>query len=124
MMYRAFQRRFMRELAVAALVVAMAACGGSSSTGVGLCGQSGANANLNATDSKVFSPNGTTITHGQSVCWQNNGTLTHSVTADNGTSFNGTIGPGQTFVQAFPTAGAFPYHCIYHTGMTGTVTVN
>jgi plastocyanin len=122
MMYRAFQRRFMRELAFTALVVAMAACS-SSSTGTGACGQSGANANVNATDSKVFSPNGTTITHGQSVCWQNNGTLTHSVTADN-TSFNGTIGPGQTFVQAFPTVGSFSYHCIYHPAMTGTVTVN
>lgn len=113
----------MRQLGFAALVVAMAACS-SSSTGVGSCGQSGANANVNATDSKVFSPSGTTITHGQSVCWQNNGTATHSVTADNGTSFNGTIGPGQTFVQAFPTAGSFPYHCTFHTGMAGTVTVN
>src|SRR5260370_34820305 len=103
MMYRAFQRRLMRELALAALVVAMAACGGSSSTGVGSCGQSGANANVNATDSKVFSPNGTTITPGQSVCWQNNGTLSHTVTSHNGTSFNGSLGPGPKLLQAFPT---------------------
>src|SRR5260370_4847850 len=104
MMYRAFQRRLMRELALAALVVAMAACGGSSSTGVGSCGQSGANANVNATDSKVFSPNGTTITHGQSVCWQNNGTLSHTVTSGNRTSFNRTLGPRQTLLPTVPTA--------------------
>jgi plastocyanin len=114
----------MRELGFAALVVAMAACGGSSSTGVGSCGQSGANANVNATDTKVFSPNGTTITHGQSVCWQNNGTVSHTVTSNDATSFNSPLAPGQTFVQTFPAAGSFPYHCTNHPTMTGTVTVN
>jgi plastocyanin len=113
----------MREHVFAALVVAMAACGGSS-TGTGTCGQSGANANVNATDTKVFSPNGTTITHGQSVCWQNNGTVSHTVTSNDGTSFNSPLGPGQTFVQTFPAAGSFPYHCTIHPTMTGTVTVN
>lgn len=114
----------MRELVFAALVAAMAACGGGSSTGTGSCGQSGANANVNATDSKVFSPVGTTITHGQSVCWQDNGTFSHTVTSDDGTSFNSPLGPGQTFVHTFPAAGSFPYHCTIHSGMTGTVTVN
>jgi plastocyanin len=113
----------MRARGFAVLVAALAACGGSS-TGTGSCGQSGANANVNATDTKVFSPNGTTITHGQSVCWQDNGAVSHTVTSDDGTSFNSPLGPGQTFVHTFPAAGSFPYHCTIHTGMTGTVTVN
>ena len=113
----------MRSLAVLAAVCVVTAC--SSSTMVAnSCGSSGAAANVNATDSKVFSPSSATITHGQSVCWQNNGTAGHTVTSDDGTSFNTTLPSGQIFVHTFSTAGSFPYHCNVHAGMTGTITVN
>jgi plastocyanin len=103
-------------------VLAVVACG-SSTMPANSCGNS-ANANVNATDSKVFSPSQTTIAHGQSVCWQNNGTFSHTVTSNDGTSFDTALPSGQIFIQTFPATGSFPYHCNVHTGMTGTITVN
>jgi hypothetical protein len=37
---------------------------------------------------------------------------------------SGDFGPGGTFQHRFASAGAFPYHCIHHGAMTGTVQVN
>lgn len=103
-------------------LLAAAAC--SSSTSVAnSCGSSGANANVNTASSNSFSPNSTTITTGQSVCWQNSSSVAHTVTADNA-AFNTSLPVGQIFVRTYATAGTFPYHCAIHAGMTGTVTVN
>jgi plastocyanin len=115
--------RFALLIAVGA--AAIAAC--TSSTGVttaNSCGSSGASANISATDGQVFAPNATTITHGQSVCWQNNGNIGHTVTSNDGTSFNATLASGHVFVRTFAVAGIFAYHCTIHAGMTGTVTVD
>ena len=125
-------------------VLGAAAC--SSSTSVaGACSGSGAAATVSATDGLVFSPASVPITHGQSVCWQNTGTIAHTVTSnDNGTSFNSNLAAGQTFLHGFasvssdsPTSaagrmfvitfaapGSFPYHCTVHPSMTGAITVN
>jgi plastocyanin len=110
-------------IGISLAIVTSTACG-SSTMVANSCGSSGASANVNATDSKVFSPSAATITHGQSVCWQNNGNFAHTVTSDDGTSFNTSLPSGQVFVHTFPTAGSFPYHCTIHAGMTGTITVN
>jgi plastocyanin len=109
---------------ISLIVLMAAACSSSSTMVANSCGSSGAAANVNATDSKVFSPSSATITHGQSVCWQNNGSLSHTVTSNDATSFNSNLPSGQIFVHTFPTAGSFPYHCTIHASMTGTITVN
>lgn len=101
----------------------LAACGSSTSPATS-CGSAKADANVNATDSKVFSPSNTTIAHGQTVCWQNNGTFAHTVTSNDGTSFDSSLPAGQIFLHTFPNAGSFAYHCTIHSGMTGTITVN
>ena len=36
---------------------------------------------------------------------------------------SGDFGSGATFQHRFATAGSFPYHCIHHGAMTGTVQV-
>ncbi|HEX4601068.1 MAG TPA: hypothetical protein VH116_06730, partial [Gemmatimonadales bacterium] len=100
----------------------VAGCGSSTSP-ANSCGSVKADANVNATDTKNYSPSATTITHGQTVCWQNNGSLLHSVT-DNGGAFDTDLPVGQVFTHTYPTVGTFAYHCKYHTGMTGTITVN
>ena len=108
-------------IGVAAL---LAACSSSTSTTVAnSCGSSGATANINTASSNIFSPSAATITHGQSVCWQNSSAVAHTVTADNG-AFNTSLPVGQIFVYMFSTAGSYPYHCTIHSGMTGTITVN
>jgi plastocyanin len=101
-----------------------AACSSSSTMVANSCGSSGASANISASDGLTFAPSTATITHGQSVCWQNNGSVGHTVTSNDGTSFNTSLPSGQIFVHTFATAGSFPYHCNIHAGMTGTITVN
>jgi plastocyanin len=113
--------RTMPGVGIALTLLVAIGCG-SSTTPANSCGSS-ANANVNATDAKVFSPSQTTITHGQSVCWQNNGAAAHTVTSNDG-SFDTSLPSGQIFVHSFPTAGTFPYHCTIHSTMTGTITVN
>ena len=105
------------------VLLSVAACGSSTSP-ANSCGSAKADANVNATDTKVFSPGQTTITHGQTVCWQDNGSVAHTVTSNDGTSFNSDLPVGQIFLHTFPAAGSFPYHCNVHPLMTGTVTVN
>lgn len=37
---------------------------------------------------------------------------------------SGSIAGGQTYQHQFMTAGTFPYHCSFHSAMTGSVTVD
>jgi plastocyanin len=37
---------------------------------------------------------------------------------------SGDFGPSATFQHRFMAAGSFPYHCVHHSPMTGTVTVS
>jgi plastocyanin len=115
--------RMILGLSISGLLVAVAACSSSTSPAQS-CGSSGASANINATGSLNFSPKTATITHGQSVCWENVASFNHTVTSDDGTSFNTTVPPGNRFVFTFPNPGTFTYHCNIHSGMTGTITVN
>ena len=72
----------------------------------------------------AFVPNPVNIKVGDSVNWVNNDSIAHTSTANNGTTFNsGTIAPGGSFKATFNTAGSFQYHCAFHPGMVGTVTV-
>ncbi len=114
----------MRVLLVSAVVVAATsmACGSSTSV-ANSCGSSGANANINATSSNSFSPKTATITHGESVCWQNSSSVPHTVTDDGG-AFDTNLPVGQIFVHTYSSPGTFPFHCRIHLGMTGTITVN
>ena len=90
------------------------------------CATSGTAATVSGTDDFAFTPPSVTITVGQSVCWQNTGMLSHTVTdiATNGTRFNGNLPSGQAFVHTFGFGGSFAYRCNNHSNMTGTVVVN
>jgi plastocyanin len=113
-------------LGVGFALLTTAACG-SSTNPASLCSSSGAAATVSATDGIVFSPASVTVTHGQSVCWQNVGTVPHTVSdnATGGAMFNGSLPAGQIFVRTFSTAGFFGYHCNIHSSMgPATITVN
>lgn len=57
------------------------------------------------------------------VTWTNSGSNPHTSTGQNNLWNSGTLNPGQTFSRQFPQAGAFPYVCTIHAGMSGTVVV-
>lgn len=49
----------------------------------------------------------------------------HRLAADDGTTFDSdNLAPNGTYSVTFTAPGTYTYHCKYHAGMTGTVTVN
>ena len=116
----------MRLVRLATLaVVTTAACKFAADTGANnvTCQGTGAGVIVSASDARVFIPSAATIRMGQSVCWQEAGTQAHTATADNGSTFDGTVDEGDVYVHVFPDSGTFTYHCQFHVGMTGTITV-
>jgi plastocyanin len=110
-------------VAVAAFLFAVAACTDTTANPTS-CTGSGAAASVSAVGTSSFSPATVTINAGQSVCWQNTTGVAHTVTSDDGTSFDSPLANKGNFIQAFATPGTFTYHCSIHPAMTGTVTVN
>ena len=61
---------------------------------------------------------------GATVVWTNTGAVAHTVTADDGHSFDsGTIDPKAAFSLVPKTTGTFAYHCTFHPWMKATLIV-
>lgn len=71
----------------------------------------------------AFTPADINVTAGQSVCWQNTGQMTHTVTDNVAGRFNGTLASGETYVYTFGFAEGYAYRCTRHSTMTGSVSV-
>ena len=81
-------------------------------------------ANVAATDQLAFSPNSTTVAVGQVIEWKDTGTVAHNVTFDTSSDATSpTLNPGDTWEVKFSVPGTYQYHCTFHPGMNGTVTV-
>ena len=115
----------------AAGVALALACGNPSGKGNG-CQGTGAAHVVDAQDNQVFNPSLLTISKGTSVCWENNGSITHTLTADNAIpndsswikdSVNQQLSPGALYFRTFGKVGNYPYHCSIHTTMTGEIDV-
>jgi plastocyanin len=74
----------------------------------------------------TFSPSVKTVAKGTVVKWKNNDGFAHTVTSNDGTSFNsGNINSGGTYSYTASVAGTFEYHCTIHgLAMSGTLIVN
>lgn len=126
--------RFASLVAVLALAATLA-CGDDKSPVAPPVGNGGGNGNGNGAMNRtvsmtdnVFAPSSLTITVGDTVTWVNNGQMPHTVTSGpegspNGIFNSGDITAGGTYRRVFTSAGSFPYYCVYHAGMTGSVTV-
>ncbi len=138
-------RRTVLRLSGVALAGGLAGCGGSGS-GDTPTGTDAGNL-VEMTDELVFDPAEITVSVGDTVTWENVGSVAHSVTAyedeipDGATYFasggfdsesaardaypnEGAVGSGETYEHTFETAGEFQYFCIPHeSGMKGTVVV-
>lgn len=73
----------------------------------------------------AFTPASITVVIGinNTVTWTNMDSVTHTVTANDGSFNSGDLAPGQTFTHTFTAPGSFGYHCSIHTFMKGTVVV-
>ncbi len=71
----------------------------------------------------AFSPASLTIKPGTTVTWNNNDNTAHTVTADDASFDSGNLAVGKTYTRIFTISGSYPYHCNFHSGMTGTIIV-
>ena len=70
-----------------------------------------------------YVPDTLSVKVGTTVKWTNNDSIAHTATSNNNLWDTGNIAPGTTGSYTFQSAGTFPYYCIYHFGMVGTITV-
>jgi plastocyanin len=70
-----------------------------------------------------FKPQEVTVAVGGTVTWTNNGSASHTATANDGSFDSGTLTSGKSFSFTFSTAGSFDYICSIHPFMKGTVKV-
>jgi len=99
---------------VFALGLTLAACGGSSKS------SGSADISMKNLQFTVAGP----VASGATVTIKNNDTVTHTVTSDDGTSFNLTVNAGSSASFKAPTkAGIYKFHCNIHSQMHGVLTV-
>jgi len=72
----------------------------------------------------AYVPPNLSVASGAGVTWTNGDNVQHTVTADDGTSFDSNLlGKGQSFQLTAPAPGTYSYHCSVHPFMKATLTV-
>ncbi len=71
----------------------------------------------------AFAPAKLTVRAGTVITFTDHDSTAHTATANDGAFNTGTIEPGQSRTIRVGKAGTYPYHCLFHAFMTGTVTV-
>lgn len=131
----------MRAMVMAAatgLVLVLSACGNGAPVSTDSGGGGGASANIGkggtdlgtptvtaqATSSLTFTPNKLTVKAGSVIQWTNTGGVPHNVTFDSYQSLTSpTMQQGDTWEVQITTPGTYAYHCTFHPGMDGQITV-
>ena len=77
----------------------------------------------------AYQPNPVQVSTGATVTWTNDDAQPHTATSGenatpNGTFDSGIMAPAATFEHTFAAAGEYPYFCILHPNMVGTVSVS
>ena len=82
----------------------------------------------------AYSPNPIQVSVGTTVTWTNNDSQPHTVTSgsngqpdnkfNSSPNFTPLLNPGQTFSFTFTEEGEYPYFCLLHPNMVGTVSVS
>jgi len=73
--------------------------------------------------SGAFSPAHLDVMTGDNVAWTNTSTKTHNIQFDSEGFSSGRVGPREGAHHVFGAAGAYPYYCTIHNGMTGEIGV-
>ena len=103
---------------VLALAFVLASCSSSSSDG-----KSSSSKNVGVTI-KDLEFTTSPVQTGSTVTVENNDSVDHTVTSDDGDSFNVTVGAGKTATFTAPgTEGQYKFHCNIHTTMKATLVV-
>ena len=107
---------------IGAMIIFLNSCKKSDSTST--TGGGGSDANMVSIQSMSFQPASITVAIGSKITWTNMDATTHTVTSDDGTSFNsGNISPQGSYSFTATQTGIYAYHCTIHPDMHGTLTV-
>jgi plastocyanin len=71
----------------------------------------------------AFEPSKLTVKAGTRITFTNYDMTAHTATALNESFDTGTIQPGQSRTIVIMKAGVYPFHCLFHAFMTGTIKV-
>ncbi len=118
-------------LSLAAMMTLGLACSGDPAGQGNGCQSTGAAVTINARDNQTFDPSSATISPAETVCWQNFGAVTHTVTSDPSLpappdstwNLNATLNSNTVVSKSFSAVGDYPYHCTLHPGMQGVIFV-
>jgi nitrite reductase (NO-forming) len=97
--------------------------GGATATGVSIAPGS------STLTTDAFQPNPAQVSVGSTVTWTNDDAQPHTATSGenvtpDGNFDSGIMAPAATFEHTFTEAGEFPYFCLLHPNMIGTVSVS
>ncbi len=127
----------MKQLLVLLGVIALGvgvACKDNLGNGNG-CASTLADVVIKAQDNLTYDKPSVTISRQQRVCWENGGSMAHSVTGlvtqvkgdtvDTLWNINAQLNPESVVLSSFNVVGDYPYNCRYHqgSGMTGVIQV-
>lgn len=112
-------------MAAAAIVFVVALALGSRSASSGAPSSTAVSAKAVSVkvDMYAFMPDTLTVRVGTRVTFTNHDMTAHTATALAGTFDTGTIKPGQSKTIIVKRAGTYPYHCLFHAFMSGTIKV-
>ncbi|MDQ4101025.1 MAG: plastocyanin/azurin family copper-binding protein [Thermoproteota archaeon] len=77
----------------------------------------------------AYQPNPAQVSTGATITWTNDDSVPHTATSGenstpDGTFDSGIMAPAATFEHTFAEAGEYPYFCLLHPNMVGTVSVS
>ena len=114
------KRHLLSVSSIALVTAALAGCGGGGSDTA--AAPSSPSASTIAISNFKFAPATLTVRHGADVRITNSDSAPHTVTADDGHSFDsGTLATGGSGTISVAQAGRFPYHCTIHPFMKGVI---
>jgi plastocyanin len=103
---------------------AAAGGGGGGDVGSKVTGQTAA-ATVKETDELKFAPTSASVKNGDVVEWDNSGSIAHNVTFDQFQAITSAVmSGGDKYQVKFTKGGTYQYHCTFHPGMDGTITVS
>jgi plastocyanin len=105
------------SLCLAAAALGLAACGGSDDEPAA----AQASGTAVAVADNSFTPASLKVAVGDTVTFENEGAIPHTVTGDDFDS--GSLAPGDEFTFEASEKGSFSYVCTFHPGMQGTIEV-
>jgi plastocyanin len=109
------------SLCLAAAAFGFAACGGSDDEPPASSAAKASGGSAVAVADNSFSPATIEVAVGETVTFENEGQIAHTVTGDGFDS--GSMAPGDTFTFEASKSGSFSYVCTFHPGMSGTIEV-